>query len=92
MSSTTWVPNQYPPTRRSEHVDVYESASRGKVAVPDPYQWLETDSDETDKWTSAQETFTRDYLDRNPDLEKLRIAFRDCINYPNVCNFVPNAI
>jgi prolyl oligopeptidase len=72
-------------------VDVYESASRGKVAVPDPYQWLETDSNETDEWTSAQAAFTRDYLDRNPDHEQLRIAFRDCIDYPKVWNFVLNA-
>jgi hypothetical protein len=84
MLSTSWVPNRYPPTRRSEHVDVYQSASRGEVAVPDPYQWLETNSDEADKWISAQEAFTRNYLDRNPDLEPLRTAFRDCIDYPKV--------
>lgn len=82
--STTWVPNRYPSTRRSEHVDIYQSASRGEVAVPDPYQWLETDSDETDKWTSAQEAFTRDYLDRNPDLQRLRTAIQDSIDYQRV--------
>ena len=88
MSSTTWIPNRYPPTRRSGHVDVYQSTSRGEVTVPDPYQWLEDHSDETDKWTSAQGAFTRDYLDRNPDLEKLKTAFRDCNDYPTVLNSV----
>ena len=89
MSPTSWVPNRYPPTRRSEHVDVYRSASRGQVTVPDPYYWLETDSNETDKWTSAQQAFTRDYLDRNPDLERLRAAFQDCVDYQKVSSSPP---
>jgi hypothetical protein len=49
----------YPPARRSDHIEVYKSASAGDVRVPDPYQWLEEYTDETDKWTSAQEAFTR---------------------------------
>jgi hypothetical protein len=86
MPSASWISNRYPPTRRSEHVDIYRSANRGEVVVPDPYHWLETDSDETDKWTSAQEAFTRDYLDKIQDLERLRTAFQDCVDYPKVRN------
>ncbi|KAF9558232.1 prolyl oligopeptidase [Agrocybe pediades] len=81
MSRTPWTPNQYPATRRSDHVDVYKSTSRGEVRVPDPYQWLEENTEETDKWTSAQEAFTRSYLDKNPDLPKLEKAFRECTDY-----------
>jgi prolyl oligopeptidase len=65
-------------------VDVYQSASQGDVSVEDPYQWLEEDKEETDEWTTAQEAFTREYLDKNPDLERLRNAFRDCLDYPKV--------
>ena len=83
MPLTPWVPNRYPLARRSGHVDVYQSASQGIVSVKDPYQWLEDDN-ETDEWTTVQEAFTREYLDKNPDLEKLRNAFRDCLDYPKV--------
>jgi prolyl oligopeptidase len=52
--------------------------------VPDPYQWLEEYTDETDKWTSAQEAFSRTYLDKNPDLSHLEDAFRNCNDYAKV--------
>lgn len=84
MARTPWVPNTYPSARRSDHVDIYKSAARGEVRVPDPYQWLEEYTDETDKWTSAQEAFTRSYLDKNPDLPRLENVFRDCNDYPKV--------
>jgi len=84
MSRTPWTPNEYPPTRRSDHVDVYKSASRGEVRVADPYQWLEEHTKETDKWTSAQEVYTRSYLDKNSDLPKLEKAFRECTDYAKV--------
>jgi len=64
MSPTPWVPNKYPPTRRSDHVDVYKSEAKGQVQVADPYQWLEKNSAETDEWVTAQEAFTRAYLDQ----------------------------
>jgi len=55
MSSTApqkipWTPGRYPAARRSDHVDVYQSATKGKVEVHDPYQWLETSNDETTRW------------------------------------------
>ncbi|KAF8727171.1 hypothetical protein AX14_007539 [Amanita brunnescens Koide BX004] len=82
MSPTPWVPNTYPPTHRSDHVDTYKSETRGEVKVPDPYNWLEEYSEETDNWTSIQEQFTRTYLDRNPDRKKLEDAFRKSMDYP----------
>lgn len=84
MPLTPWVPNRYPFTKRSECVDVYRSASRGEISVADPYQWLENDSEERDEWTMAQEAFTREYLNKNPDHERLKDAFRDCVDYPKV--------
>lgn len=84
MSPTPWVPNNYPPARRSDHVDVYKSASKGTVSVPDPYQWLEEYTEETDKWISAQEAFTKAHLQKNPDHKKLETAFRNSMNYAKV--------
>ncbi|KAJ3506736.1 hypothetical protein NLJ89_g6702 [Agrocybe chaxingu] len=81
MAPTPWFPDQYPKARRSDHVDRYKSARRGDVAVPDPYSWLENDTDETDKWTTAQEQFTRAFLDKNPHLDRLENVFRDCNNF-----------
>ncbi|KAG5649915.1 hypothetical protein H0H81_001511 [Sphagnurus paluster] len=81
MTPTPWTPNSYPPSRRSEHVDVYKSAAKGEVRVPDPYNWLEQDNEETDKWTTAQELFTRSYLDKNGDRQKLEDAFRASMDY-----------
>jgi hypothetical protein len=84
MSPTPWTPNSYPPARRSDHIEAFKSASAGDVRVPDPYQWLEEYTDETDKWTSAQEAFTRSYLDKNPDLPRLEAAFRSSNDYAKV--------
>lgn len=84
MSATSWSPNTYPPARRSDHVDVYKSEARGKVRIPDPYQWLEEYTEETDEWTSAQEVFTRSYLDKNGDRQKLEDAFRFSTDYAKV--------
>jgi hypothetical protein len=82
--STPWVPDKYPVAERSDHVDVYKSAARGEVRVADPYQWMEEDSDKVDKWTSAQEIFTRSYLDKNGDRQRLEDAFRASMDYAKV--------
>ena len=76
MTSTPWQPNTYPPTRRTDHVDVYKSASKGTVEVPDPYVWLENNTDELDQWTTAQANFTRAYLDKNPHRDTLEAEIR----------------
>ncbi|TFK56208.1 hypothetical protein OE88DRAFT_1641899 [Heliocybe sulcata] len=81
MTRTAWTPNQYPPTRRSGHVDIYQSESRGEVRVPDPYVWLEEQTDETDQWTTDQQAFTRSYLDQNADRQKLEDEIRKNTDY-----------
>lgn len=84
MAPTPWIPKSYPPARRSDHVDTYKSAAKGEVRVADPYQWLEADTEETDKWTSVQEAFTRTHLDKNTDRQKLEDAFRASMDYAKV--------
>lgn len=84
MVPTPWTPNTYPATHRSDHVDVYKSAAKGEVRVADPYQWLEEYSDETDKWTTSQALFTRSYLDKNTDRQKLEDVIRTNTDYAKV--------
>lgn len=81
---TTWTPNRYPPARRSDHVDVYKSGKTGEVRVHDPYQWLEQNTDETEQWTTAQERYTRAYLDRNPERQDLETQIRKNMDYAKV--------
>lgn len=94
MSPTPWTPNQYPNARRSDHVDIYQSEARGEVKIHDPYQWLEVNGEETDRWTSEQEKFTRAYLDKNTDRERLEQEIRKNTDYakvnPNIIIFSPN--
>ncbi|KAH9921497.1 prolyl oligopeptidase [Epithele typhae] len=70
---TAWAPNRYPPAHRSDHVDVYQSEKRG--------DWLEENSSDTDAWTTAQEAFTREYLDKNPERQELEDEIRNNLNY-----------
>lgn len=84
MPPTPWKPNSYPPARRSDHVDEYKSESKGIVKVADPYQWLEKNTPETDEWTTAQEAFTRKYLDQNQDRKKLEDEIRSNTDYAKV--------
>lgn len=88
VPATPWVPNRYPTARRTDHVDVYKSEAQGEVRVPNPYNWLEEDSEDTDKWTSAQEGFTREYLDLNPERQELEDAIRKSTDYAKVCNVI----
>ena len=78
---TLWTPNQYPTTRRTEHVDIYKSKSRGEVKVPDPYNWLEENTTETDNWTTVQQEVTRKYLDQNPQRNALEEIIRANSDY-----------
>jgi len=75
-SHTSWTTNRYPSARRSDHVDVYKSEARGEVRVHDPYQWLEQNTEETADWVTAQEAFTREYLDQNPERQSLEDEIR----------------
>lgn len=82
--SSHWQPNLYPSARRSDHVDTYASELHGQVRVPDPYEWLERDSDETQAWVTAQEAYTRSFLDANPDRTLLEDEIRKSTNYERV--------
>lgn len=84
ISPTPWNSNQYPPARRCDHVDTYQSAAKGEVRIADPYRWLEEYTEETDKWTSSQEAFTREFLDKNVDRKRLEDAFRASMDYAKV--------
>ena len=84
MTPTPWVTDNYPPTHRSDHVDIYQSASSGEVQVSDPYQWLEETSDEVDQWTTAQTNFTQEYLNKNPNRQKLEDKFLASKDYAKV--------
>lgn len=87
---TPWAPGNYPSTRRSDHIDVYESAANGQVNVPDPYHWLEKHTDETEKWVTAQRLFAQSYLDKYPDKQKLGVLLRSCMDYPKVASAPPS--
>ncbi|KAI5122174.1 hypothetical protein M0805_007071 [Coniferiporia weirii] len=78
---TPWTPNKYPLTRRSDHVDVYKSEKHGEVRVPDPYNWLEENSTETEAWTTTQADFTRQYLDQYPHRDDLERQIRANSDY-----------
>ncbi|GAA5986969.1 hypothetical protein JCM10908_000972 [Rhodotorula pacifica] len=82
---TAWDPNHtpYPSTRRSDSVEHFKSATRGDVAVPDPYDWLhDPDSPETKKFVQEQGEFTRKYLDQYRDKERFAEELRKNWNYP----------
>ena len=84
MLPTPWTLNNYPPTRRSDRVDVYKSATQGEVRVPNPYNWLEENSEERDRWIDVQESFTHSYLDKNPDRKRLETVFYGVNDYAKV--------
>jgi hypothetical protein len=86
MTSRTlsWTPQCYPPTRRSDHVDVYRSGAGVEVKVSDPYDWLEKDSEEQEKWLAAQEALARNFLDAHPDRVKLEEEIRASTDYEKV--------
>jgi hypothetical protein len=85
MSYTAhWKPNDYPKARRSDHVDTYASEARGTVKVPDPYEWLEHDTKETQDWVTAQEQYTRRFLDANQYRNRLEDEIRKSSDYERV--------
>jgi prolyl oligopeptidase len=81
---TIWIPNCYPPAYRSDHVDVYKSEKYGSVSIPDPYQWLERNDEETDKWTTAQAALTKEYLGKYAGGQQLEDEIRKNMDYAKV--------
>jgi prolyl oligopeptidase len=60
LSAPAWIPNRYPTARRSDHHDEYESKERGgTVKIDDPYQWLESHTQETTKWIEGKLHFSK---------------------------------
>lgn len=84
MAPNAWIPNRYPQSRRSDHVDVYKSKTRGSVKVPDPYNWLEDNSEETARWVTEQEKYTREYLRSSPHWKRIETDIRNVTDYPKV--------
>ena len=79
MTTTAASSNRiaYPPTRRSDHVDVYHGTS-----VPDPYQWLENpDSPDTVAWVDAQNSATQSFLAASPHRSALKARLKELYNY-----------
>ena len=84
MAPNAWIPNRYPQSRRSDHVDVYKSEAKGTVNVPDPYNWLEENSEETTRWVTEQEEYTREYLHSSPDRKRIETDIRNVTDYAKV--------
>jgi prolyl oligopeptidase len=66
----------YPPARHQDLVDVLHG-----VEVADPYRWLEDpSSDETVRWSQAQDDLARPYLDGLPGRDVLRGRLRELLS------------
>lgn len=84
----SWIPHCYPPTYRSDHIDVYQSEAQGEVKVPDPYAWLEKDGEERKRWLASQEALARKVLDSHPDRAALEEEIRSSTDYERVSSLI----
>jgi prolyl oligopeptidase len=84
VTASSWISHCYPPTRRSDHIDVYQSEAHGEVKVPDPYAWLEQDGEERERWLASQEALARSFLDSHPDRARLEEEIRASTDYEKV--------
>ncbi|GAA5933575.1 hypothetical protein JCM3775_003739 [Rhodotorula graminis] len=85
MTATPWDPKStpYPHTRRADTVETFKSATRGDVAVPDPYSWLhQPDSAETTAWVQQQTEFTNQYLEQFKDAKRFKEELTKNWDYP----------
>jgi prolyl oligopeptidase len=80
----SWIPHSYPPTRRSDHIDIYQSEAEGQVKVPDPYAWFEKDGEEKQTWLASQEALARTFLDSHPDRVRLEEEIRASTDFEKV--------
>ena len=68
----------YPPTKKSDTVDVYFGTS-----VPDPYRWLEdNESPEVAAWVEAENKVTSAYLDKISYRAAVKDRLMKLYNYP----------
>lgn len=84
VTTSSWIPHRYPPTRRSDHVDVYQSEGKGEVNIPNPYSWLEKGGEERERWLAAQEALARNFLDAHPDRARLEEEIKASTDYEKV--------
>ena len=84
VTAFSWIPHCYPPTHRSDHIDIYQSEAKGEVKVPNPYAWLEEDGEERKRWLASQEALARKLLDSHPDRALLEEEIRSSTNYEKV--------
>lgn len=84
VTASSWMPYCYPPTHRSDHIDVYRSEAKGEVKVPNPYAWLEKDGEERQKWLASQEALARNFLDAHPDRVRLEEEIRASTDHEKV--------
>lgn len=92
---TAWDPKQtaYPSVRRADTVETFKSATRGDVAVPDPYSWLhDPDSAETKQFVQDQGEFTRKYLDQYTDRKRFSEEVKKNWNYPRCQSRHPRSL
>ena len=85
--ASSWQPDTYPTTRRTEYVDIYESELEGQVHVPDPYNWLEYDTEETSRWVAEQAAYTEEYLKKYPHRKRLERDLEGNLDYEKVLPF-----
>jgi len=86
-TASSWIPHCYPPTHRSDHIDVYQSEAQGEVKVQNPYEWLEKDGEERKQWLASQEALARKLLDSHPDRAMLEEEIRSSTDYEKVSLF-----
>ncbi|KAF5321772.1 hypothetical protein D9619_001184 [Psilocybe cf. subviscida] len=71
-------PHIYPKARRSKHMDEFQSATRGKVHVHDPYHWMGEDTPEVkerlNEFVDAQNDLVQKYLAENINMAHLEKA------------------
>ncbi|MFE0359308.1 prolyl oligopeptidase family serine peptidase [Streptomyces nigra] len=66
-------PLNYPPTRTGHAQETVSG-----VSFPDPYRWLEEDTDETQAWQQAQNRLTDENVRDWPHFERLRQLVDHC--------------
>ncbi|GJJ16277.1 hypothetical protein Clacol_010573 [Clathrus columnatus] len=71
MTAYSWTPGVYPTARRADTFESFKSEKHGEVKVHDPYRWLESSSEETEKWINNQVEFTSKFLDQIPNKDQL---------------------
>ncbi|KIO29452.1 hypothetical protein M407DRAFT_70380 [Tulasnella calospora MUT 4182] len=65
------VPLKYPKSRRTDHFDTYENKN-GEVKVLDPYNWLESETQERSSWLDEQADLTQRFIEKFGHRENIK--------------------